>query len=86
MMAIAVNTAAGLVALALLYVYAVCRLSVLQFGRHKPAWVLLHIGMGTLCGAVLTHAVAGQVDLHDMASMLVATCWALLSEPDWRNG
>jgi len=85
-MAIAVNTAAGLLALALLYVYAVCRLSVLQFGRHKTAWVLLHVGMGTLCGAVAAHATAGQVDLQDAASLLVATCWALLSAHEWRDG
>lgn len=85
-MQLAVNTAGGVLALALLYIYAVCRMDALQFGRHKPALVLLHIGMGTLAGSVLVHAAQSRVDAQDLAILLVAATWALVSAEQWHNG
>lgn len=63
----------------------VCRLGLLQWQRHQPSVIVLHVaGTGAAFGAGL-HAWQGVADLQDVLSLVLAGAWIVVSITTWRG-
>lgn len=63
----------------------ICRLASLNFKVHKPAIVLLHLGMALSVAWAGWHALSLNADLGHAAAVLGAACWIRISYPSWKR-
>lgn len=62
-----------------------CRLDAMQWSRHKPLVIVMHIAWCVASAAAVSHAWAGQAGLIDVASVVGALAWIWLSWWNWRD-
>jgi len=83
MMALHVAVAAG--AGASLFAY-LCRLDALRYRAHRLSIVLMHVGLGAGCIFAGAHALAGETEPVDVATVAASLCWIRASYRNWRDG
>lgn len=64
----------------------VCRLNLVRFGTHAAPVVLFHLALflGVLSSGY--HGYTGRVDLSDVAAVVAAGAWLLVSWHTWVEG
>jgi len=64
----------------------VCRLAMLSFRTNRPVIVLLHISLAVSVAWAAYRAFLGVALFGDVAAVVGAGCWILISYGSWRHG
>lgn len=63
----------------------ICRLDPLLYWRHKPAIVLMHMALCIASGAAMATAWQGGTGVLEVAAVIGAALWIVVSAGDWRQ-
>lgn len=64
----------------------VCRLSMLSFKANRPTVILFHMGLTISTGWAAYRAWMGVPQFGDLASIVAAGAWILISYGSWKDG
>jgi hypothetical protein len=63
-----------------------CRLDAVRFGTHASPVVVFHLALFMGCLSAGYHGWTGRVDLSDVAALIAAGAWLVVSWPTWTQG
>jgi len=64
----------------------VCRLSMLSFRAHRSIIILMHMANAMAVGWTGYRAWSGESQFGDLAVLMGAGCWILISYGSWKSG
>lgn len=77
----------ALILCAVLALFAiVCRLLAMTIWTHKPAFIIMHMGMAASCVMTIHAAVQQAMIFEGVLSLSGVAAWLVVSYPSWRDG
>lgn len=64
----------------------ICRLAMLSFKHNSPVIILFHMGLAIATGWAGYRAWIGDPQFGDVAAVIAAGCWIVISYPSWKYG
>lgn len=75
-----------LTAASLTFIGCFGRLVALQFKLHRPWIIILHMAMAACCAGTAQHALSGNVGILEVAAVLAAIAWLVVTHATWKHG